>query len=151
MGIFKRFMWSIEAYWSGMVPKAKKTIRVILYCDRLFYLLLYNELYLRLSCWFDLSHVQHSSKDPCYSLACGHKRISGRRFSPPELGGFILVSMLLIVYAKIYATYKGHKCEGTLLLSGICSIHTAKEPANVLKKFKAEAKSSWISNILNKY
>ena len=55
------------------------------------------------------------------------------------------------MYARIYATYKGHKCEGTLLLSGICSIHTAKEPANVLKKFNAETKTSWISNILNKY
>ena len=78
--------------------------------------------------------------DPCYSLACGHKRISGRRFSPPELamGGF----MLLMVYTKIYATYKGNRCERTFLLSGICSIHTAKEPANVLKKFNAAAKIS---------
>ena len=80
------------------------------------------------------------------AIPFGHKRISGRRFSPPELGGFILVGMLLIVYT-IYATYK----ERTFLLSGICSIHTAKEPANVLKKFNAEAKTSWISNILNKY
>ena len=63
------------------------------------------------------------------------------------MGGF----MLLIVYTKIYATYKGNKCERTFLLSGICSIHTAKEPANVLKKFNAGAKISWISNILNKY
>ena len=38
------------------------------------------------------------------------------------MGGF----MLLIVYTKIYATYKGNKCERTFLLSGICSIHTAK-------------------------
>ena len=80
------------------------------------------------------------------AIPFGQKRISGRRFSPPELGGFILVGMLLIVYT-IYATYK----ERTFLLSGICSIHTAKEPANVLKKFNAEAKTSWISNILNKY
>lgn len=80
------------------------------------------------------------------AIPFGHKLISGRRFSPPELGGFILVGMLLIVYT-IYATYK----ERTFLLSGICSIHTAKEPANVLKKFNAEAKTSWISNILNKY
>ena len=85
------------------------------------------------------------------AIPCGHKRISGPRFSPPELGGFILVGMLLIVYTKIYATYKEHKCERTFLLSRICSIHTAKEPANVLKKFNAEAKISWISNILNKY
>ena len=40
---------------------------------------------------------------------------------------------------KIYVTYKGHKSERTLL-SGICSIQTAKEPANVLKKFNAEAR-----------
>ena len=80
------------------------------------------------------------------AIPFGQKRISGRRFSPPELGGFILVGMLLIVYT-IYATYK----ERTFLLSGICSIHTAKEPANVLKKFNAETKTSWISNILNKY
>ena len=80
------------------------------------------------------------------AIPFGHKRISGRRFSPPALGGFILVGMLLIVYT-IYATYK----ERTFLLSGICSIHTAKEPANVLKKFNAEAKTSWISNILSKY
>ena len=63
------------------------------------------------------------------------------------MGGF----MLLMVYSKIYATYKGNKCERTFLLSGICSTHTTKEPANVLKKFNAEAKISWISNILNKY
>ena len=48
-------MWSIEAYWSwsGMMPGAKKMIRVIL---RLF--------------WYDLSYIQYSSKDPCCSLAC---------------------------------------------------------------------------------
>ena len=54
---------------------------------------------------------------------------------------------------KIYATYKGHKSERTFLLSGICLIllHTAKEPANVLKKFNAGARILWISiNILNK-
>ena len=48
---------------------------------------------------------------------------------------------------KIYVTYKGHKSERTLL-SGICSIQTAKEPANVLKKFNAEAR---ILSISNKY
>ena len=41
---------------------------------------------------------------------------------------------------KIYDTYKGHKSERTFLSSGICSIQTAKEPANVLKKFNAEAR-----------
>ena len=46
---------------------------------------------------------------------------------------------------KIYVTYKGHKSERTLL-SGTCSIQTAKEPANVLKKFNAEARILWISN-----
>ena len=53
---------------------------------------------------------------------------------------------------KIDATYKGHKSERTFLLSGICLIllHTAKEPAKVLKKFNAEARILWISNILNK-
>ena len=54
---------------------------------------------------------------------------------------------------KIYATYKGYKSERTFLLSGICLIllHTAKEPANVLKKFNAEARILWILiNILNK-
>ena len=54
---------------------------------------------------------------------------------------------------KIYATYKGHKIERTFLLSRICLIllHTAKEPANVLKKFNAEARILLISiNILNK-
>ena len=51
---------------------------------------------------------------------------------------------------KVYATYKGHKSERTFLLLGICSIHTAKEPANVLKKINAEARIYWISNILNK-
>ena len=35
-------------------------------------------------CWCDLSHVQYSFKDPCCSLACGHRRISGRRFSSPK-------------------------------------------------------------------
>ena len=54
---------------------------------------------------------------------------------------------------KIYATYKGHKSERTFLLSGICLIllHIVKEPANVLKKFNAEARILWILiNILNK-
>lgn len=37
-------------------------------------------------------------------LACGHKRISGRRFSAPELGEFVQAGMLLIVYTKIYVT-----------------------------------------------
>ena len=41
---------------------------------------------------------------------------------------------------KVYATYKEHQSERTFLLLGICSIHTAKEPANVLKKFNAEAR-----------
>ena len=45
--------------------------------------------------------------------------------------------------------HKEHKSERMFLLLGICSIHTAKEPANVLKKFNAEAKILWISNILN--
>ena len=35
-------------------------------------------------CWCDLSHVQYSFKDPWCSLACGHRRISGRRFSSPK-------------------------------------------------------------------
>ena len=35
-------------------------------------------------CWCDLSYVQYSSKDPCCSLACDHRRISGRRFSSPK-------------------------------------------------------------------
>ena len=47
--------------------------------------------------------------DPCYSLACGHKR------------GF----MLLMVYTKIYATYKGNKCERTFLLESFRSEFTA--------------------------
>ena len=34
--------------------------------------------------WCDLSHVLYSSKDPCCSLACGHRRISGGRFSSPK-------------------------------------------------------------------
>ena len=29
-------------------------------------------------------HLLYSSKDPCCSLACGHRRISGRRFSSPK-------------------------------------------------------------------
>ena len=35
-------------------------------------------------CWCDLSHVQYSSKDPCCSLACDHRRISGHRVSSPK-------------------------------------------------------------------
>ena len=35
-------------------------------------------------CWCDLSHVQYSFKDPWCSLACGHRSISGRRFSSPK-------------------------------------------------------------------
>ena len=35
-------------------------------------------------CWCDLSHVQYSSKDPCCSLACDHRSISGCRFSLPK-------------------------------------------------------------------
>ena len=35
-------------------------------------------------CCCDLSHVQYSSKDPCCSLACDHRRISDRRFSSPK-------------------------------------------------------------------
>ena len=70
-------MWSIEAYWTGMVPEAKM-IRVIL---RLFIIL---RVILRTFCCGDLSHVLYSSKDPCCSLACGHRRISSRRFSSPK-------------------------------------------------------------------
>ena len=70
-------MWSIEAYWTGMVPEAKM-IRVIL---RLFIIL---RVIWRIFCCFDLSHVLYSSKVPCCSLACGHRRISGRRFSSPK-------------------------------------------------------------------
>ena len=80
-----------------MIPETKKTIRVILRSTFLIIIILITSYIYDLFRWFHLSHVQHSSKDPCYSLACGHKRISGRRFSPPELGGFILVGMLLIV------------------------------------------------------
>ena len=35
-------------------------------------------------CWFDLSHVQYSCKGPWCSLACSHRRISGRCFSLPK-------------------------------------------------------------------
>ena len=53
-------------------------IRVIL---RLFIIL---RVILRPFCCCDLSHVLYSFKDPCCSLACGHRRISGRRFSSPK-------------------------------------------------------------------
>ena len=46
--------------------------------------LLYYKFYYDLFCCCDLSHVLYSSKDPCCSLACGHRRISGRRFSSPK-------------------------------------------------------------------
>ena len=52
-----------------MTPEAKKMIRVIV---------------LRILCCFDLSHVLYFSKGPCCSLACGHRRISGRRFPSPK-------------------------------------------------------------------
>ena len=61
-----------------MIPVAKKMIRVIL---RLFTIL---RVILRFFCCCDLSHVLYSSKDPCCSLGCGHRRISGRRFSSPK-------------------------------------------------------------------
>ena len=35
-------------------------------------------------CWCDVSHVQYSSVGSCLSLACGHRCISGRRFSSPK-------------------------------------------------------------------
>ena len=60
-----------------MVPEAKM-IRVIL---RLFIIL---RVMFRPFCCCDLSHVLYSSKDPCCSLACGHRRISSRRFSSPK-------------------------------------------------------------------
>ena len=53
-------------------------IRVIL---RLFIIL---RVISRPFCCCDLSHDLYSSKDPCCSLACGHRRISGRRFSSPK-------------------------------------------------------------------
>ena len=56
------------------MPEAKKMIRVIFRLSIL----------LTVFCWCDLSHVQYSSKDPCCSLACGHRRISSRRFSSPK-------------------------------------------------------------------
>ena len=70
-------MWSIEAYWTGMVPEAKMIIVIL----RLFIIL---RVIWRIFCCFDLSHVLYSSKDPCCSLACGHRRISCRRFSSPK-------------------------------------------------------------------
>ena len=54
---------------------------------------------------------------------------------------------------KIDATYKGHKSERTLLLSGICLIllHTGKEPANVLKQgTRKQGFYEFQINILNK-
>ena len=62
-----------------MMPEAKKMIRVTLW---LFIILRVRE-WLHCRC---NSHVQYSSKDPCCSLAFGHRRISRRRFSPRELG-----------------------------------------------------------------
>ena len=35
-------------------------------------------------CWCDVSHVLYSSVGSCLSLACGHRCISGRRFSSPK-------------------------------------------------------------------
>ena len=61
-----------------MTPEAKKMIRVIV---RLFIIL---RVILRILCCFDLSHVLYFSKGPCCSLACGHRRISGRRFPSPK-------------------------------------------------------------------
>ena len=60
------------------MPDAKKMIRVIFRLSIL--LRVMYEFFL----WCDLSHVQYSSKDPCCSLACDHRRISGRRFSSPK-------------------------------------------------------------------
>ena len=61
-----------------MTPEAKKMIRVIV---RLIIIL---RVILRILCCFDLSHVLYFSKGPCCSLACGHRRISGRRFPSPK-------------------------------------------------------------------
>ena len=60
------------------MPEAKKMVRVIL---RRFITL---RVILRFFCCCDLSHVLYSSNDPCCSLACGHRRISSRRFSSPK-------------------------------------------------------------------
>ena len=119
-----------------MMLEPKKMIRVIL---RSTFLIIMTTFFV------GSTYPMSNSLLRIFAIPCGHKRISGPRFSPPEPGGFILVGMLLIVYTKIYATYKEHKCERTFISvneSGICSIHTAKEPANVLKKFNAEAKIS---------
>ena len=60
------------------MPEAKKMISIIFRLSILLRIILRN-LFVG-----DLSHVQYSSKDPCCSLACGHRRISGRRFSSPK-------------------------------------------------------------------
>ena len=98
-----------------MMPEARKMIRVILLSTLIIIVIITTFYVGDFFRWCDLSNVQYSSKDPSYSLACAHKRISGRRFSPLELGAF-RVGMLLIVYTKIHATYKGHKYERTFLL-----------------------------------
>ena len=66
----------IEEEWC---PKRRRWLE--LYYDFLLYNKLYYDFFVVVT--YPM-HVLYSSKDPCCSLACGHRRISGRRFSSPK-------------------------------------------------------------------